>query len=224
MTRLRVFVAFLSLLITVYSASPSHAQARRGELFDKDYTRDIMQGKGGSPELLPSQQQGNTEQAATPHEQPVPQDTPAVFLPPPEATPTLEATPLVSPETTPTPLPLRRGEKITRIGAIINGMEEEHRNKMVAQLARYSVESSVPLGMIYIVGPMLGKNNVGDSFVLALSGGTLEGVDAPPAPYTEIKRSPTWLIQTERGEIVVEGSPELTKFASPLGEFTGPEK
>ena len=210
-----LFSITLIILLSVNSGAVYGDPGRKGPLFEHNYAGKIMEGEGreGGAKPRPSVEL-KTPQAES--ERPSTEENPQFVAP--TDTPTPQPSP--SPSQTISPADLLHGIKVLRIGAIINGMEEGHRNEMISKLVNFSISSHLPLYKAYVVGPMLGSGNSGDLFALSLQGGTLEGVTAPPQEYT-VTRSPTWILETEKGDVLLEGLPEIEKFINSQREFVG---
>lgn len=157
--------------------------------------------------------------------------------PEPNATraPTLRATPGTVPTpgsiATPVPsvgtvAPLAPGLKVKKIGAVISGLEVPHLRQAITELLQVAKKHDLDVGTVYAVGvPLEGATD--QSFgaqVLAISmrGGVLELTGEAPEGLP-VKRSPTWILKTDGGDVVVEGFLTLDRFIAGDGTLLEPQ-
>lgn len=117
--------------------------------------------------------------------------------------------------------------KIKGMGILLNGVDEEHCFQQLNRLADIVTEKNIPTGRVIIVG---GVENVGrlikklllNSFngsgLYPKVGGFIEGSVTVPERY-KVTLSPSWLIDTEKGEVVLEGVEKVERYITSRGTF-----
>ena len=115
------------------------------------------------------------------------------------------------------------GIPIKWIGAVLATQDQQHFQNSVNDLIMNSDKYDLSLGEITLVGPPKGLSGKTD-LIMALTvreAGT-SFRSKPPEEY-KIERSPTWIIGTAEGEILLEGAGPLSRFLNDKGEFVPPE-
>lgn len=118
---------------------------------------------------------------------------------------------------------LERAVPVKALGAIINSANAEHYEKSLAQLTDLAISKDMNIGTIYAIGdmriasesPLMGK-------ILA-RGGVVHIVSNIPKGY-EVNLSPTFIVKTEEGDVLLEAVSGLSRFFNQRGEFLDREK
>ena len=107
--------------------------------------------------------------------------------------------------------------KIKRIGAVLNGLAAGHIDRCLKELTAITKERELTLGTLYVVGIGDGYTKSTDIGEFVKAGGGI--MDAWILPdYLPVKRSPTWLLETEQGLVLLEGV-SLARYITPQGKF-----
>lgn len=111
------------------------------------------------------------------------------------------------------------GAPIFFVNAIINGMDREHMYRQLMELSHVVLKQKVPLGAVYLIGSNweLTEQEMQE---LRAKVGFYPGVwwSTVPSGY-RITRSPTWVLQTREGQILLEGIEGLRDYINKNGEF-----
>jgi hypothetical protein len=115
--------------------------------------------------------------------------------------------------------------KVLSVGALLSISEPEHTKNHIRQLAEFNNQKKVPISKVYLVGPpeksvevyarlyRAGFSpNQEDQHESALLLSNQQYLPNVPDAYAGVEYSPTWIIDTEFGMILVEG--EQKKLAS----------
>lgn len=116
------------------------------------------------------------------------------------------------------------GVKVRSLGAILALSNAQSMDKDITTLVATSTRLNVGLGHVFFVL---------SSFELPqLSREMLEplkkyGADthirlAPPTEYKSVKKAPAWIVSTEKGDVLLEGTHEPLSFFNSRGEFVEP--
>lgn len=110
-----------------------------------------------------------------------------------------------------------KGKQVITIGAIIDGTNKRHYEQCIQSLFKLSDKFEFDLDKIYITSLL---NNIDKESILSLlvRGATVSPVPAPPEEYN-VTASPTWIVQTEDGQVVLEGIVDLGRYFNSRGEF-----
>lgn len=109
-----------------------------------------------------------------------------------------------------------RGVPLEAIGAIVNAVDKRHMNLALAELARHT--KNVTLGPVYLVGS-LGSFSEDEliEMMQSLGAAPTKFVAQPPDEY-RVSRSPTWILFTPQGKVLLEGV-RLSTRVNAMGEF-----
>lgn len=111
---------------------------------------------------------------------------------------------------------------ITRIGAIWNSEDKEKLPELLGELNVAITEKNIRPGIIYLVGQAIDPTEYFDSGnlfgPLFAAGGVPLSVPKVPPKYP-VTSSPTWIIETEQGSILLEGVYSLSRYVNASGEF-----
>jgi len=182
---------------------------KRPQFFEQDYPKKIMQGTtvigdapNGAATPVTAQDQSETGSHSAFESEPD-------LSPSPSPTPT---TPVIDPRDKLEATPIRR------ISAVLDATDSEHYEGYLKQLVDAGFKFNLKVGEVYSLGelPPIKDNEV--LLGIKVLGGDFLMVNAPPQKYP-VKKSPTWIMKTVRGEIILEGFPELGRFLNSRGQY-----
>lgn len=118
---------------------------------------------------------------------------------------------------------LQRALSVRSIGGIINSLDAEHYAKSLQTLTEFATEKNLNIGTIYTLGDM--KVATDSPFIakVVARGGVVRIVSNIPQGY-DVTLSPTWIVKTDEGEILLEAVGPLAKYFNPAGQFLDREK
>lgn len=104
---------------------------------------------------------------------------------------------------------------ISKLSIVLNGADKAHFDTFLKLYHEITVKYSLPTGTIYSVGGLENLSQLSQLWVpLTVSGATFELLEK--APY-ELQRSPSWIIDTEKGRVLLEGEEDLKKHLNAKG-------
>jgi hypothetical protein len=110
-------------------------------------------------------------------------------------------------------------QSVISIGAVINALDKEHLGIYTKKLSDLLVERNIPAGQFYM-RHLVGTLPDLQSFMrLIVYGATPRYISTLPEKYAMLTASPTWIIQTEKGEYLLEGVEALERFITADGGF-----
>jgi len=117
---------------------------------------------------------------------------------------------------------LQPGPAIVAMGAILNCSDIEKFRSEIEQLTTIADSYKIKLSVVYALGTR-SRALYTPEFKLTMSqfirgGGQIRFVSKLPDRY-KVKHTPTWLIQTEQGENVLEGFSKLRRLVNHRGEL-----
>lgn len=122
--------------------------------------------------------------------------------------------------------------KVISVGAVINGVNKKHLEEYVQRFQELIKDRDFPVGKLKIVGPPehIGKfyqyleANPTEENLTKLFQGLLNTEMALEVPAElNISSSPTWVIQTDKGTVLLEGYKDPRKFFNKKGELALPK-
>jgi len=122
-----------------------------------------------------------------------------------------------APSPTPSPQPQPGGLKVLSIGAVINSYNEKHFNAEVDKLLKVADKYDLNVGEVFTIGPETKENTKNDLPLLA-RGAVIVPQFFIPAEY-DIRVSPTWILTTSEGQILLEGVTSVERYLNMRGEF-----
>ncbi|MBN8549124.1 MAG: hypothetical protein J0M12_07415 [Deltaproteobacteria bacterium] len=113
---------------------------------------------------------------------------------------------------------LMRALPVRSIGGVLNSADAEHYEKSLQQLSEFAEKKNLDVGTIYTLGDM--KTATNSPFIpkLVARGGVVRIVSNIPKGY-DVSLSPTWVVKTSEGEVLLEAVGSLDKYFNPQGEF-----
>lgn len=116
------------------------------------------------------------------------------------------------------------GRPIKWLGLIVSSEPENLRTQTLSILSKIARRHDLSVGLIYIVGKSLSIQDSQLLNELMIRGAQLKIRGRPPEEFGA-KRSPTWIVELEKGEILLDGILDPTFFFNEKGEYLGdPEK
>lgn len=115
------------------------------------------------------------------------------------------------------------GEKVRYIGLIINPLDEKHFEQYYRELGLLALNHRFAIGTVYTVGPTPIQVDRKDLVTVSMHGGKVKRVESLPEKYKQAKRSPTWIIGTPKGEILLDGIPSIEPYINDRDEFVVPQ-
>jgi len=109
-------------------------------------------------------------------------------------------------------------QPVQSIGAILNGLDKAHYETQLTILFEVAERYDFNLGPIYAIGASSHKDDLGRYFPLILRGAKIEYPTEPPEEY-DVSMSPTWLINTKKGQYVLEATGTLDRYFNSRGHF-----
>jgi hypothetical protein len=197
--------ALLLISLLIYSVD---VMAEGDSFFDKDYAGSPLESKKGeskhSDELVP-------------------------LFPEKNITPTKEATVASQPTPTEAP-PLLEGIEtpVRAVGVLVNGLDTAHLLDVMTELSDLAIQKKVRVGRVLAIckpeNLMLMAMRLGALDPTGRRGMEvlrfLEGAEELPEQYRGvITRSPTWVVETEKGEILLEGTRGVERYFTQTGNF-----
>jgi hypothetical protein len=204
MFRLKFSVLFLFI-----SAQTVLAQAPNPGYYKPNYADSTVDKKGPAPKdwsLRGSTADQNTKSQASVE----PAPTPALAT---------DLAPLTEKRDSKDPY---AGLVISAVGVLLNAENDSHREEILAQLVRFSASSRIKLGTVYSLGGMVATMHSPSRKTLIKHGARIRFLAKPPKELAFIKSSPTWILSTEKGDLIIEAPVKLADLAAPDGTFMPP--
>lgn len=129
---------------------------------------------------------------------------------------------------TPSSVDLREGIKTEAISLIVDGLLYDDMKKYIRLADEFSLAHNIPIKNIFLINSKyVAPDYKTDLYGLLMSamarGGTFSHEEEVPPKYAAIKLSPTWIIHTVKGEIMLEGIDELNSLFNSEDLFLGPQ-
>lgn len=119
------------------------------------------------------------------------------------------------------------GLVVTALSVIVSTANHEHFLQAIEQFNSIMSSRNLQPGTLYMIGPAINPVDLFQSGnvlgPLLSRGGLPMSLFEIPKKY-DVKASPTWIIETESGEILLEAVPSLEKYFNAKGEFIDPSK
>ncbi len=115
--------------------------------------------------------------------------------------------------------PDQNGIEIKWLGLIVSTKDSGIINNALSNLGEIVKKHQIKVGYIYLVGAPTGFQSFGKKLpILVENGAVIKFVQAVPDKY-EIKRTPSWIVATEKGEILLDGVVNISGFLNSNGEL-----
>lgn len=134
--------------------------------------------------------------------------------------------PMKSEETTPGEgdlTGLQRALPVRSIGGVVNSLDAEHYAKSLQTLTEFAIAKNLDIGTIYTLGDMKIATDSPLVTKVVARGGVVHIVSNVPKGY-DVNLSPTWIVKTDEGEILLEAVGPLEKYFNQAGQFLDREK
>ncbi|HMO01455.1 MAG TPA: hypothetical protein PKD37_04850 [Oligoflexia bacterium] len=96
-------------------------------------------------------------------------------------------------------------KKVLAVGLIVNSLDKEHLRLVLSDLVEAAVSNDLTIGDVYAIGNIGNLISLRESSQLAAREGWIRAVSEVPPKYAAVKTSPTYIIHTPEGEILIEG-------------------
>jgi hypothetical protein len=118
---------------------------------------------------------------------------------------------------------LVRAVPVQAVGAILNSIDSAHYLKSLEQLTELAISRDLNIGTVYALGDLkVASENPYVGKIIA-RGGIVHIVSNVPKGYP-VSLSPTWIVKTAEGEVLLEAVGTLDKYFNKRGEFLDREK
>lgn len=118
---------------------------------------------------------------------------------------------------------LVRAVPVQSVGAILNSLDSAHYLKSLEQLTELAISRDMSIGKIYALGDLkVASENPYVGKIIA-RGGIIHIVSNVPKGYA-VSLSPTWIVKTAEGEVLLEAVGALDKYFNQRGEFLDRER
>ena len=109
--------------------------------------------------------------------------------------------------------------KVKWLGAVLNSQDPAHFRAGLMEVIQAAIDHDFILHKIYAIG-QVPEQSIIDALLpkFAIRGGTLEIKEAAPAEY-KVTKSPAWLIGTDSGMFILEGTGPLEESFNSKHEF-----
>jgi len=202
-----ITIGFGLLLVT----RVAYAQAPDVGYYQHDYARTPLAEKSDARQLPRGR-------LALPT--PTPDDSAAAPDPAPEHEGEATAsTPSPTPTPQESPVEETAGIPISEVKVFVNAIERSHFLDVVAEYGSIAAKYNLTSSGLIAVGGFFGRDDVPPEMTRLLLLGTPVAPFGLVPPKYKVERSPTWVLTTEKGEIVIEGFMSIDKFLNRKGEF-----
>ncbi|MCB9030649.1 MAG: hypothetical protein H6619_06315 [Deltaproteobacteria bacterium] len=107
--------------------------------------------------------------------------------------------------------------KIETLSLVLNGEDKDHFNNYLESFLGYIKRYKLTPGPIYSVGGLENMTSISQSWIQLVSHhGTIKVIEE--APY-ELTRSPSWIVDTSEGRILLDGVTNFKKYLDAKGQF-----
>ncbi len=187
-----------------------NASKSEGGFYPQGYVRGLMNSSPGKPVEIDGQQD-NEENYKEKEDLPISQP--------------LSEIPVAVPQKAERPSDARAGVKVKSIGAIFSTGTAGRMQSDMQILLSATKEINVTAGHIfYIMAQFPDFSNGRELFKPALDiGGDVHIRLSLPAEYSQVKSTPTWIISTVKGDVLLEGVLDPLQYFNSKGEFVEPE-
>lgn len=113
----------------------------------------------------------------------------------------------------------QRGTPVVWVGAILESSDSQHLKENLEELTSLSTRFDWMLGPVLIIG--VPDKKIVAPYVLKISArsGVLQLRPEIPEKYKAVKQSPTWIVQTAKGQVLLEAVGNIKKFFNKKGEL-----
>lgn len=112
--------------------------------------------------------------------------------------------------------------KVHGIGMLLNIKDRKHYQQFARKLLQFSDRYNILISRVYLVGNIEPYKDDLLTKEMMLRGGRPAAGMVIPKKY-KVSKSPSWILDTDEGEYVLDGALELNKFFTAKGEFIDQE-
>ena len=113
---------------------------------------------------------------------------------------------------------LEKNHRVLSIGGVINAVDKTHFDAKLKELLEVVERYDLDVGFIWAIGSVQNLMSSPEALYLVARQGIVEAAEAAPEHY-KIKMSPTWVLRTPEGEILLEATGPLAAHFNMKGEF-----
>lgn len=117
---------------------------------------------------------------------------------------------------------LTRAVPVNAIGLVVNSMQKDHYEETLAKLLALADNHKLKISTIYTLGDFEVATSSPALPAIVARGGVVRVVNEIPNGY-DISLSPTFVVKTGEGEILLEAVPNLERYFNNQGDFLEPE-
>ena len=110
------------------------------------------------------------------------------------------------------------GVKVLALGIAVGGDGSEKSHENLLALKELAIRFELPVSEVLVVGGIGLENDQPILAALGVMGGQIKIVETADEEYP-VKQSPTWIVETAQGKILLEGIDSIDKFFNSRGEF-----
>lgn len=115
-----------------------------------------------------------------------------------------------------------KGIPTDKIGAILDARDSGRLKTSLSEMIRLSNLYDIEVGPIYLLGAPSPDEDLMNIFgSMALRGAKVTLRSTPPEEYP-VKTSPSWIVSTSQGEVLLEGITDLSSYINSKGELVTP--
>jgi len=213
MTSIKVALASTLGLFFLTIVSLAVAQERSKDFFSDNFARDVVSGepkKVAPDEKLKSGETSPERESAIPERQ--------NFFTGPDESLSPESERLHTEPEQRNVMDSSEGIPIQSLNAVFNVQERKHFLEHLRELKDTIVAHNIQPGTIYMIGYPEFDEPPDDFFPIIIRGGRATG-DYRIIEQYRTNLSPTWIIRTNEGDVVLEGAPSLQKFINSKGQL-----
>jgi len=115
----------------------------------------------------------------------------------------------------------KKGETPDWIGLVLSTKNRSHVNTVLGELKSLARQFDYRVGHLYFVGDISAALSYGQEIAeLVARGAVVEFPQNIPEQY-DLKRSPSWIVSLQKGEVILDGVMSLNTYLNSDGEFIG---
>lgn len=113
------------------------------------------------------------------------------------------------------------GEAVLRISAILGATKIVNFKSNLKSIVDICEQHVIKVGDLYVFGTVDSRDRELRSLLAKLGVCSANFIMNEPLPddYKKVERSPSWIIETKEGDIILEGEPELSRYIDEYGGF-----
>lgn len=112
-----------------------------------------------------------------------------------------------------------KGIPVLGIGAVLNSLDKDHFFASIKELSDTAIRFDLGIGEVYAIGTVLSAFDTNQDLIRIFArGGGISIRSTAPEAY-KVGRSPSWILYTKEGEILLEATGPLAANFNQKGEF-----